>query len=112
MLAVALLLPLVNLMSYRYTMADLPHKIQRLLHSDTEQTIAYVLFSLLLLLPLTLALSVGFKKRVPRLLALLPALTAGVLLGLLLLATKPSPGWGLMLYLAVALFTCYYALKR
>ncbi len=103
LLAVSLLLPLVNLMSYRYILFDLPHKIQRLLHSGTEQAIAYVLFSLLLLSPLVLLLVTALKKHAPAWLAGLPALSVGVLTILLLLADKPSPGVGLWIYLVIAL---------
>lgn len=102
MLAIALLLPLVNLMSYRFTMADLPHKIGRMVKGDVSQILGYVFLVGLLLSPIIVALYTWSRGRAPKTVILLPLLFAAVLTVLLLIASKPSPGMGLWLYLVVA----------
>ena len=105
MLAVALLLPLVNLMSYRFTLFELPHKIQRLVNGGVSQTIAFLLLALLVLAPLCLALVALVRRRVPQWLLGLPAIVSALLVVLLLLASKPNPGIGLWIYLALAIIS-------
>ena len=105
MLAVALLLPLVNLMSYRFTLFELPHKIQRLVNGGVSQTIAFLLLALLVLAPLCLALVALVRRRVPQWLLGLPAIVSALLVVLLLLASKPNPGIGLWIYLALAVIS-------
>ena len=107
MLAVALLLPLVNLMSYRFTLFDLPHKIQRLVPGAAPQALAYVL----LLAPVVLSLLTWLKGKAPKGLVALPCCTAALLTTLLLLAKRPDPGVGLWVYLAVAA-TLLFTLRR
>jgi len=111
MLAVALLLPLVNLMSYRFTLFDLPHKIQRLVPGAAPQALAYVLLLLLLLAPVVLSLLTWLKGKAPKGLVALPCCTAALLTTLLLLAKRPDPGVGLWVYLAVAA-TLLFTLRR
>ncbi len=100
MLAVALLLPLVNLMSYRFTLFELPHKIQRLVNGGVSQTIAFLVLALL-----CLALVALVRRRVPQWLLGLPAIVSALLMVLLLLASKPNPGIGLWIYLALAVIS-------
>ena len=111
MLAATLLLPLVNLQSYRFGFFELPHKIQRLVSGDVSQAIGYVLLFGLLLAPVVLALVAWLKGRASKVLTLLPLLFAVVLTVLLLVANKPSPGLGLWLYLAVAAVVAFYKPK-
>jgi len=111
MLAATLLLPLVNLQSYRFGFFELPHKIQRLVSGDVGQAIGYVLLFGLLLAPIALALVAWLKGRASKALVLLPLIFAVVLTVLLLIANKPSPGLGLWIYLAVAAVVAFYKQK-
>ena len=111
MLAVALLLPLVNLMSYRFTLVELPHKIERLVQGTASQFVGYVLVAGLLLAPLALLLQTWLGKQGPKLLLMLPLLVAAVLV-VVLLAGKPSPGIGLWIYLVVAAAVVMLGLRK
>lgn len=108
MLASALLLPLVNLMSYSFTMFDLPHKIERLVKGDVNQLVGYVLLALLALAPLLSGLMALLRKRQPRWLFIVPVVVAAVLLVLLLVASVPSPAIGLWIYLVLAVFLALF----
>lgn len=102
MLAIAFLLPLVNLKSYRFMLTDLPHKIDRLVHDDTSQTVAYVLLAGIVLAPVLLAVTALLWKKAAKAVAWLPVVFSLALTVALLLAKAPNPGIGLWIYLAVA----------
>jgi len=112
LLVTALLLPLVNLMSYRFTIFDLPHKIGRMVHGDVSQIVGYVLLVGLLLSPIVVALYTWSRGRAPKTVILLPLLFSAVLTVLLLIASKPSPGVGLWLYLLLAVVISVWQIQK
>lgn len=103
MLAVAVLLPLVNVKSYRWGLFELPHKIQRLVHDDVQVTVAFVLLALIVILPVVMALVAWLKGRVPRAVAVLPLVVGLAFTAVLLIGGRTMPGLGLYIYDAVAL---------
>ena len=111
MLAVALLLPLVNVKSYSWGLFELPHKIQRLIHDDVQVIIAFVLLALLVIVPVVVALVAWLKDRVPRTLALLPFIVGLAFTIILFIGHRTSPGLGLYIYDAVALATLIASFK-
>ena len=109
----SLLLPLVNLQSYRYNIFELPHKIGRLVHGSVNQVVGYLLLALLVIAPLLLALLVWRRRGAPLAATLLPAVVALLFTILLLIATHPSPGLGMWIYLIVALICpCVVSLDK
>jgi len=112
MLVVALLLPLVNLMSYHFTLFELPHKIQRLVDGTGAQIIGYVLLVGLVLCPLVLGVYTWMKGCVSKTMAVLPLCFSAILTILLLVAKKPNPGVGLWIYLGLAVVVAIVALRR
>lgn len=112
MLVSALLLPLVNLKSYRWTMADLPHKISRLVNDNGIRVVAYVLLAAIVITPVVVTLYTGFKGGIPKAVSLLPLLFSLVLTVLLTLANKPSPGMGLWIYVAVAVVVAVLGFRK
>jgi len=109
---VAVLLPLVNLMSYRFTLFELPHKIQRLVDGTGAQVIGFVLLAGLVLCPIVLGMMVWLKGRVAKGVAVLPLCFSGILTILLLMATKPEPGIGLWVYVSMAAVVAFAALRK
>lgn len=104
LLAVFLLLPLVNAMSYHWTIADLARKLPRLVKSDVVRLVAYILLAGMLFSPLWLALRTYFRPLVHQADRLLPAAFALLLAIALMVTSSPlSPGLGLWFYLAIAL---------
>ena len=104
MLAIFLLLPLVNMMSYHWTVADLAHKLPRLVHSGTVRFIAILLLAGMLFTPVWLALRTCFRFHASKVERLLPAAIALVTaIALMVICSPLSPGPGLWLYLVVAL---------
>ncbi|MBR3068166.1 MAG: hypothetical protein IKG77_10540 [Prevotella sp.] len=104
MLAVLMALPLVGLMSYRFGLADVLHKMPRLVSSDVTRFVGYVLLLGMALGPVLLGLRGGIADRAKLFERMLPALCALLLTLSLLLSIKPvSPAVGLWIYLVVAL---------
>ena len=104
LLAIFLLLPLVNMMSYHWTLADLGHKLPRLVHSGAVRVIAFLLLAGMLLTPVWLVLKTCIRFHASKVERLLPAACALVTAIALMVTSSPlSPGLGLWLYLAVAL---------
>lgn len=99
----ALLLPLVNIQSYRFGINDLPHKIERLVHGGFNQIVGYVLLVLLVLAPTILSVFTIFHRRPPLAVALLPAIVALLFNILLWIAPQASPAIGMYVYLILAL---------
>ena len=112
MLAASLLLPLVSLASYRWTVTDLPHKIGCLMDEGIGQAVAYILLLGLLLAPLALAVSLLLRRHAGKTLHLLPAVVAILLTAALLLSSHLMPGWGLWLYLFFALVPAVQGFQR
>ena len=98
-IATSVLLPLVNLLSYRWTLAEVLHKIPRLVHGGTAQAVGYVLVVGNRGLKLAL-----WRHRCGVAVRLLPLLSALLLAACLLLSSKPvAPGIGLWIYILLAL---------
>lgn len=105
LMLLATLLPLVNVKSYHWNILELPHKIDRLVDNATYNTVGKVLVAALMVCPLIVVLVTWLKRRVPKLVALLPLLVATAFIVILFMAGKPTPGIGLWLYTVVAVAT-------
>lgn len=101
---IALLLPLVQVKSYRWGLWAFADKLMRnrLPVDDASRIGAYVLLAALVLVPLAVVVKLWLKGRASRLLSLLPAIVAVVLAVALLLNPRINPGLGLWIYLVVA----------
>ena len=104
LLAAFLLLPLVSMMSYHWTLADLGNKLPRLVHNGAVRSVAWLLLAGMLFTPAWLLLRTCFRCHVSKVERLLPAAFAIVTVFALMVASSPlSPGVGLWLYLVAAL---------
>ncbi|MCR4602254.1 MAG: hypothetical protein K5683_01800 [Prevotella sp.] len=112
MVLVVLLMPLVNLMSYRFGLFELPHKIERLVDGTGAQVIGFVLLAALVISPLVLGVLTWVKGRAPKVVVVLPLCFSAVLTILLLVAKKPDPGIGLWVYLCMAAVVAVDALRK
>lgn len=105
MLVATLLLPLVNLKSYRWGFFELFHKIDRLVGSATHNIIGKTMLVVLLAGAVITVLSALLKGRVPKSLALLPLLVAFVFIVVLFTTGRTAPGIGLWIYVIAAAIT-------
>ncbi len=114
MLLAVLLEPLVQVMSYRWGLAELPHKIGRLVDSAAVQGVAFVLLALMVLAPMALAVATVLKGRAGKVLRCTPAAASLLLLLPLIAGRHAAPAAGLWAYvlLAVATIAADYILHR
>ena len=104
LLVVLIALPLVGLMSYRFGLSDVLHKMPRLVNSDLTRIVGYVLLGGMAIGPVLLGLRGGIVDRAKLFERMLPALCALLLVLALLISSKPvAPAVGLWIYLVVAL---------
>lgn len=104
---VALLLPLVQVKSYKWGLLVFADKMMRgrLPASDGSKIGAYVLLAALVLVPVAVAVTAWLKGRMSRALSLLPAIPALILIVALLINPRTAPAYGLWIYLVLALMT-------
>ena len=111
MLLCALLLPLVNVMSYHWGISELPHKLSRLVSNGLARGVGYALLILIVLSPVALA-TAALKGNALKIIVLLPLVAALLFIVVLFLAAPPTPGLGLWLYLAAAVAAVVVAFMK